>query len=643
MSLLIASRVAVAYGMNTVLNGVDLRLEWGRRIGLVGRNGSGKTTLLRVLAGLQEPDSGQVTLREGVRVGYLRQEQMVEHGWTVYEEACDAFAPVLAMERRLAELQERMAQASQGELPEVLNEYALLHDRFEAMGGYGNLRDIPRVLQRLGFGETDLAKPTARLSGGEKTRLALARLLLSAPDILLLDEPTNHLDLEATEWLESFLSQFGGAILLVSHDRFMLETVVNQIAELDRGALTLYTGAFSAYWNQREERRKRQQELYERDQAEIARLEAFFEKWKNTPSRRSQAMMRRRQAERLRANATERPTTDLRSMRLKAQPAQRSAQVAAVFEQAGVAFGERTLFDNVSLTVYRGDRIGIVGPNGAGKSTLIRLLIGEENPTRGSARLGEQVVFGYFAQEASDLDHEETVLENLLNAADMTVQEARRYLGGFLFTGEDPFKLVRDLSGGEKNRLSLARLLARRPNLLILDEPTNHLDIAARHALTEMLRQYTGTLLLVSHDRYLLDQVTNRTLEVADGSVRLYDAPFSRYKALKETQQQREARAVQTRLRPETTERASVTAGMNSHELSRARRRVLQEIAKLEDRVSQTEDWVKRIEEMLSAPSPGDDLVALARDYERAQQELAQSLADWEEANARAEALGAIQ
>ncbi len=644
MSLLVVTDVEKSFGADTLLAEVNLRLEWGRRLGLIGRNGCGKTTLLRILAGQCEPDRGTVSYTKGIRFGYLRQEQMVEHGWTVIEEAEDAFAPVRAMDDRLRELEAEMAAVGEDHLlAPVLEEYGLLHDRFEAMGGYDSLRDIPQVLRRLGFAEGDLAKPTARLSGGEKTRLALAKLLLSAPDILLLDEPTNHLDLAATEWLEDFLRGFGGALILVSHDRYFLDRVVTMIAELENSRLTTYNGNYSAYAVQRDERRARQTEQFEREQAEIKRLEEFFEKWKNTPTKRKQAQMRLRWAERIRENATERVTGEGRSMRAAVKPTLRSGDETVIIDHLTKTIGERVLFQDVSALIRRGQRVGIVGPNGAGKTTLVRILLGLERATSGYARFGANVTVGYFAQEASDLDTESTVLENLLEVAEMTPGEARNYLGRFLFSGDDVFRSVHDLSGGEKNKLSLARLTYLRPNLLVLDEPTNHLDIDSRRALTEMLTAYQGTMLVVSHDRYLLDQVTTHTLHIENGAARMLDGGYSACEEARRNVARPATVEESGRAEPQRRDDGvnPLTVGMNSFELSRARKRAVREVETSEKRVAELEDWKKRIEEALSAPMPGDDMVRLAHDYEQAQKELTEALDGWEHAVQYAEGIGA--
>ncbi len=653
MSLLTVNNLEKSFGVDTIFTGVGFRLAWGQKLGLVGRNGCGKTTLLRILTGQMEPDKGTVSYAKGIRFGYLRQEQMVEHGWTVLHEAEDAFAPVLAMESRLRELEHAMAAASEGNgLADVMEEYGQLHDRFEAMGGYANLRDIKLVLKKLGFAEGDLEKPTSALSGGEKTRLAVAKLLLSAPDVLLLDEPTNHLDLEATEWLEGFLKDFGGAVILVSHDRYFLDRVVTTIAEMENARLTLYKGNFSGYWTQKQAQLARQADLYARDQREIARLTEFFEKWKNTPSKRSQALMRMRWAERIKANATEKPIHTGKGPKLNVKSKQRSGNEVVIVEDLTKRYGERTLFEEVDLLVERGQRMGIVGPNGAGKSTFIRLLMGRDNPTSGYARLGANVTVGYFAQEASDLDLDATVLEHMFMVGEMLPEEARTHLGRFLFTGDDVFRKVEKLSGGEKNKLALAQLTYLRPNLLILDEPTNHLDIESRQALVEMLKQYDGTLLLVSHDRYLLDQVTTQTLEIARGRAVLFDGPYSEYREQSAGGRKQEARGrgavsgrgsegvngVENR---KSKIESTLTAGMNSYQLSKERQKAAKNVKTMEAKVAELEDWMKRIEEALSAPMPGDDVVKLARDYERAQTELASAMDEWEKSVTYAEGIGA--
>lgn len=668
MSLLVVNSLEKHFGPDMIFSGVNFKLEWRQKLGLVGRNGTGKTTLLRLLTGQQEPDRGSIHFSKGIRFGYLRQEDAVNPEHTVLQEAEAAFAHVQAMERRLREVEHDMAAAeTEASLERVMEEYGILHDRFEAMGGYDNLRDIPGVLKRLGFGQNDLTKPCGKLSGGEKTRLAIARLLLSGPDILLLDEPTNHLDIEATEWLEGFLKDFGGAIVLVSHDRYFLDKVVTTIAEIENTKLTLYSGNFSAFWQQKQANRERQADMYEREQREIAQLTAFFEKWKNTPSRKNQAVMRLRWAERIRQHglsgklnesAAEKVTPNARVVKLGIKPTQLSGTEVVILDNIGKRFGNRVLFENVTALIRRGERIGIVGPNGAGKSTLIKILLGRETPTAGMARLGASVSVGYFAQDTSDLDLEATVLENMMAVGEMEPQVARTHLGRFLFTGDDVFRETGKLSGGEKNKLVLAQLTYLRPNLLILDEPTNHLDLDSREALGQMLRSYDGTLLLISHDRYLLNEVTTHTLEVANGKVTFFDGPYEQFRAqqLSKANRTTPARsagngatgireaesnpALAALLAQHPASPVAIPAGLNFHQMSKERQRARNQVTAAEKQVAELEERLRQIEESLSHPGPGVNVVALAQEHGGVQSALTEAMANWERAASYVEALG---
>ncbi len=665
MSLLAVPNLTKSFGGDTLFRQASFRLEWRQKLGLVGRNGAGKTTLLRILTGQQEPDSGAVQYMRGVRAGYLKQEDAVDPNRTVLQEAEAAFAHVMEMEARLREVEHEMADAhDEVQLQRIMEEYSILHDRFEAMGGYDNLRDIPGVLKRLGFGMSDLHKPCGRLSGGEKTRLGIARLLLSGPDILFLDEPTNHLDIEATEWLEGFLKEFGGAVALVSHDRYFLDRVVTSIAEIEHQKLTLYPGNFSAFWMQKEANRKRQEEMYGREQREIARNTTFFEKWKNTPSKKNQAVMRMRWAERIKqhgltmhaeAVATAKVAPRGKSVRLGVKPIQLSGNETVILDGVTKRYGNRTLFENVTALIRRGERVGIVGPNGAGKSTLIKVLLGRETPTDGMARLGSSVTVGYFAQDTGDLDLDATVLDNMLDVAEMKPEQARTHLGKFLFTGDDAFRETRLLSGGEKNKLVLAQLTFLRPNLLILDEPTNHLDLDSRQALGEMLASYEGTLLLVSHDRYLLNQVTNRTLEIAEGRARFFDGPYDKFRAWKAKEPSTQSPAPETRSAPEggfaetvldsllaqRPELASVIpTGLNFHQMSKERQRARGAVAAAEVKVERLEARLRNIEGTLSNPSPTDNVVALSQEHGGVQHALAEAIADWERLTGYLDRLG---
>ena len=668
MSLLTVNNVKKEFNGEPIFENITFRLEWGQKLGLVGRNGSGKTTLLRILTGQSEAQGGSVNFWTGIRAGYLKQEDGVHPDKTVLQEAEAAFAHVMEEESRLREIEVEMGSATGEALDSIMQEYGRMRDRFEAMGGYDNLRDIPGVLKRLGFTGNDIHKLCGKLSGGEKTRLAMARLLLSGPDILFLDEPTNHLDIEATEWLESFLRDFGGAIVLVSHDRYFLDRVVTSVADMDQGKLTVYNGNFSGFHKQKQENRRRQEELFNREQSEIARLTAFFEKWKNTPSKKNQAVMRMRWAERIKAHgltqspnavATERPDMKGKNVKFAIKPTQVSGNEVVIFDNLGKQYGSRVLFSGFSGMIRRNERVGVVGPNGAGKSTLIKLLLDREPPTSGMARLGASVTVGYFAQDTSDLDLDATVLDNIMDVREVDPVDARTHLGKFLFTGDDAFKQVRMLSGGEKNKLVLAQLTLLRPNLLILDEPTNHLDLESREALGNMLNQFDGTLILISHDRYLLDQVTDRTLEVADGHAALYDLPYTQYREAKSLgklpgQGQNKpasngnAPASQSvggknnlsDLLAQRPDMPSVPAGMNAYQLSKERQRAKAATIAAEQKIADLEARVKTIEAKLSAPAATDNVVALSQEHGGVHSALDEAMSAWERAAAYQEALG---
>jgi len=640
MSLLSVQNLSKSFAGEELLVDISFKLEPRQKLGLIGRNGSGKTTMLRMLTGQVEPDRGSIIVAPGVRTGYLRQEDNVDPNKSVLEEAEAAFASIAAIEADLREGEARLSSASPETIEQAMADYAIAHDRFDAMGGYESLRDIPSVLQQLGFSSTDLAKKCGSLSGGERTRLAIARLLLSGPDILFLDEPTNHLDIEATEWLETFLLGYGGAVVLVSHDRYFLDRVVTTVAEIEHKSMTLYNGNYSAYIVQKEAARIRQQELFERESADIARFTEFFEKWKATPTKRAQAMQRLKWAEKLKASRTEKPVGPSKSVSLGIKAEARGGDDVVSITELTKSYGERTLFKNVKIQVRRGDRIGVLGPNGAGKSTLIKVMLGKEPATSGTARLGANLSVGYFAQDTSDLDLDATVLDNIMDVEEMTPQAARTHLGKFLFTGEDVFRDVRMLSGGEKNKLVLAQLTLLKPNLLILDEPTNHLDIESRESLIKMLKEYNGTLLLISHDRYLLDQVATRIIEVASGTATIFDGSYSDFREKKAAKAAAAtAKTVASKSPSPAKSQAASPPSFNAHQLSKERRRAQAVLESAEQAVADLEKQLGEIERKLSSPDKDDDLVGLASLHTETGNLLEEAVSAWESAAEYVESL----
>ena len=502
----------------TVLDGVDWHLRPGERIGLCGENGAGKTTLLRLLAGQCEPDAGTIQVARGTLIGYLPQDGLEHRGRTLFTEVRSALEHLLIIEAELGELETRISASHH---PADLDRYAQLQEEFLQRGGFTMEAEVGRVLKGLGFSEGDREKPCEHFSGGWQMRIALAKLLLRQPNLLLLDEPTNHLDLPARDWLEEYLATYPYTVVLVSHDRFFLDRVVTRIVEIWHGRLTDYPGDYTRYLATRAERLAALREAKRRQDEEIARIEAFINKFRYNNIKAPLVQSRIKQLEKI--ERIDLPPERRRIAFTFPMPP-KGGRLALQLAGVRHGYGDQTVLAGVDLSIERGDRVALVGANGAGKSTLMRLLAGVEEPLAGRREEGAGLVMAYFAQDqALTLDPQLTVLEQITRAApfDM-VPQLRNLLGTFLFHGDDVHKRVAVLSGGERNRLALAILLLRPANLLLLDEPTNHLDLAAKEVLLEALRAYRGTLVFVSHDRYFVDALATRVVEVAQGAATLH-------------------------------------------------------------------------------------------------------------------------
>lgn len=542
MPILTVNNVHHAYGTQVVLQGATITIEPGEKIGLVGRNGSGKTTLMKAMTGQLKPDTGTVALQRGARIGYLSQHPVFEMEETLRDAAEGAFAELHALHVKAHELYDRMATAEGDELDRLLKQQAQIDAQIEAAGGYAIDHKIEATLHGLGFTDSQFSLKVKNLSGGQKGRLGLARLLLEAPDVLLLDEPTNHLDIAGREWLEAFLAdEYPGAVILVSHDRWLLDRVVSRIVEVERGVIREYPGNYEKYVALRRERQLTEARVYDKQQDRIRQEESFIRRYK-AGQRARQAKGRETRLERFKANDTVERPIELEVMRLKLPKAPRSGDQVAVAEGIRKAYpkssgGELVLFDDFSIDIVRGDRIGIIGPNGAGKTTLIKCLLGDIAPDAGRVRLGSRLEIGYYRQTQDHLDMSLTVWQYLQSVivgldgqAKASEQQARDLAGAFLFSGMEQDKALGDLSGGERSRAVLAGLVASAKNLLILDEPTNHLDIPSAERLEAALAAedgFDGTMLLISHDRALL-QATCEKLIIFDGEggVRVFQGTF---------------------------------------------------------------------------------------------------------------------
>jgi ATP-binding cassette subfamily F protein 3 len=627
------SELTKSFGDRTLFDHVTWQIGDGERVGLCGPNGAGKTTLLKMLAGYDEPDSGGIIKPADLTIGYLPQDGLTHAGRTVFDEASSAFQPLLDMKAEMHDIEHRLGDASvpQAEHDAMLHRYSDLQDRFRLADGYSMDLRIATVMRGLGFSQEDLTRPAETFSGGWQMRIALAKLLLGRPNLLLLDEPTNHLDLEARNWLEEYLGSYPYAVILVSHDRYFLDAVVTRITDLNLRKLTDYVGNYSKYVEQRDAMLDRLRQMKREQDEEVARVEMFINRFRYQATKAAQVQSRIKMLEKV--VPIEVPP-ERKRIHFKFPPCAKSGRTVLELKHVRKAYGDLTVFRNVSLHIERGDRIALVGPNGAGKSTLMRMLSGEEAPDSGARTLGHQVVLEYFAQdEATRLDPTLTVYETLqVGSPTEMVPAIRNILGGFLFSGDDVYKKAGVLSGGERTRLAVARMLLRPSNTLLLDEPTNHLDLDSKDVLLEALEDYGGTLVMVSHDRYFVEKLATKIIEIGRGEASVYPGTYTEFlwhkevsmrapgsglraqgpagepaptsRATKQQQTKPEARS------PEPGARNAQSADRESRKRDDAERRKRQRAAEslqkrisdLEGRIAERESQIKELEAAMSAP-----------------------------------------
>ncbi len=617
MSLLTASDLAKSFGANDIFSGVSLDIPKHARIGLVGANGIGKTTLLKILLGEELPTAGAVHRARGLKVGYLPQEAMQLSAHTLWQECLLPFEELLHMQSELAALADQMGQVADDPL---LKKWGNLQSSYEHQGGYDYETRIRQVLGGLGFTQSDYHRSLEQFSGGERTRAMLARLLLSAPDLLLLDEPTNHLDIEATEWLEDYLGTFPGAVLLVSHDRYFLDHVANRIWEMTP-AIEEFRGNYSAYVTQREERYSRRLEEFAAQQEFIAREEDYIRRNMAGQNTR-QAQGRLKRLERLLRDARLTPPQKQRQFKLRLASSARSGDLVLRTDMLEVGYADDrvVLFKVPDITLRRGECAAIIGPNGAGKTTFLKTILEQIPPLQGGVQLGASLHIGYFSQAHEELIHHLTLMEQISQLAPrMLPAELRDYLARFLFTGDDVFQQVSTLSGGEQSRLALACLVLQGANLLLLDEPTNHLDLASQEMLQHTLDEFGGTILLVSHDRYLVDAVATQVWEVkpADRLLVVFPGTYSEYK------QKRVEEAGQTKKGAPSAKRSkssSRTKSVNKLKLE-----------KLEQEITNLESELKGLSALLEDTLHARGKVAeLGSRFVELQQKLEEKLREWD-------------
>ena len=630
---LVVENIAKSFGIHEIFKDVSFMLDQGEKVGLVGVNGGGKTTLLRCLLAPETVDGGYIKFEPGLRIGYVQQGfQGIGEG-TLWQFLVNAGKDILELRQKMAELEKQVASAKGDELDSLLADYARVSNIYEHADGYNYENRIKIVLHGLGFPEDEWDKPAENFSGGQKTRILLAAALVKEPDLLILDEPTNHLDIRMTEWLEGYLRNFKGGVLIVSHDRFFLNNVVGRVLEMEGGHLQNFKGNYDQYLAQKEIQMATMEAAYEAQQEYIARTEAYIRRFKAGIKSK---MARGRQSQLNRLERVEGPER-IEEFELRLPPAPESAERVLVLEELSVGYGENVLLKDINLVLRKGEKTALLGPNGAGKTTLLKTILGELAPVTGKAKIGNRVKIGYFSQSYERLDPNQTLLDNFLTEYGYTTEHTRSLLGGMLFHGDDVFKEIGTLSGGQKARLVLLKLVLDGANLLILDEPTNHLDIAAREAVEAALEAFDGTVLVVSHDRYFINEVASRIWEIDNQQVNDYKGNYSFYveekvkraalEATADTGSKSDNKVVAKESRPVKTKPEEKQRRYSEQELEKL-------LAKVELNIREQEAMLKLLEKQLADPANHEDLensARLAEEYEKMKKEIDKLMLKWEE------------
>ena len=638
MILLTVNHVSKAFVTRSVLEDASLVLQTGQRMGVVGVNGSGKSTLFRMIAGELEPDAGSITLLKGARVGMLTQQADITSDYTVQEELERVFEPVRRMEARLREMEEQMAALHHDAeaFAQLSRDYSRLMDRFEDAGGYEWPSRIQGVLAGLGFADDKRNQKAALLSGGEKTRLCLARLLLTQPELLMLDEPTNHLDLASTQWLEDTLRKYRGSVMVISHDRYFMNSVCDCMAEVCMRRIDQYEGNYDQFAQKRQANLERRLKEYKMQQAEIARQQAIIARYRMYNTERSIRAAESREKQLDKIERVEKPVSE-QKVRFSFGARRRSGNDVLMVKNLEKSFGSRTLFSGLNLHLRAGDRVAVIGQNGVGKSTLLNLICGLQKPDSGQILFGSNVDVGYYDQQQSSLHPEKDIMSEVWDDFPwMEPGDVRAVLALFLFTGEEVFKRISTLSGGERGRVALAKLMLKKDNLLLLDEPTNHLDMDSREVLEDALNDYEGTLLTVSHDRYFINRVANRVLEMTPQGAKDYLGNYDDYLEKKRQEEMgllEEAAPGMTRTQMDKEKRKQRLKNENKKQL-------LQRLKDTEAAIPAAEEAIARLEAQMGDPEiykDGQKAAQVAREHEQMQQKLDALYEEWEELTNAAE------
>lgn len=606
MILLQTNDVIRRFGADVLFHNINLQIQDHGRTALVGRNGAGKTTLLKMIAGITQPDEGTISKVKDLTIGYLAQDQGLDSQNNIWAELDLVFAPLHEMEKEIHQLEDQLGDldSDSDQYQQVLNKYDRLQDEYKKQGGFEYESRMRGILHGFGFGEEYYDTPVDALSGGQKTKLALAKILLQEPNLLILDEPTNHLDMNVLAWLEDYLKSYRGALLVVSHDRYFLDHVVKDVYDLDNRTLTHYTGNYTQFVAHKQERLKAEWKHYDQQQKKIAKLEDFVNRNIVRASTTKRAQARRKQLEKM--DRLERPETDDRSIHFQFHSDKDSGTEVLDVENAKVGYDEQVLAGPLSFTVRKPQRIGIIGPNGIGKSTLLKSLLHQIPLVSGTVKFGANLEIGYYDQEQQQLHPEKTVLDEVWDDhPEVPEKDIRSLLGSFLFVGDDVYKPVHDLSGGEKARLELTKLSFKPINFLILDEPTNHLDIDSREVLENAINEFTGTVLFVSHDRYFINQVATDVLDMHKDGITHYEGNYDDFLA---EQTKRQSSIPSDNTDKQATPSTGKQSYQQSKEQQKARRKLQRQVDKLEQEMSELEDQQTQLQEKMSQPEIATDI-----------------------------------
>ena len=634
--ILACQNICKAFGDNEVLKNASFHIEEREKAAIVGINGAGKSTLLKIIMGEMAADDGQTVINKGASIGYLAQHQEMQSGNTIFDELLTVKQDVLDLEARIRSMELSMKQVQGAELQELMDQYARLSHEFEQKNGYAWKSEITGVLKGLGFTEEDFSKHVDTLSGGQKTRVSLGKLLLSKPDIIMLDEPTNHLDMGSITWLETFLMNYQGAVLIVSHDRYFLNRVVTKVIEIDQGQVTTFMGNYSDYAQKKAMLREAQMQAYLNQQREIKHQEEVIAKLKSFNREKSikRAESREKMLDKL--EVLDKPTEVKADMHIELEPRVVSGNDVLTVLGLSKAFPPQTLFTDLDFEIKRGERVALIGSNGTGKTTILKILNQVIPADAGEVHLGSRVQIGYYDQEHHVLHMEKTVFEELSDAyPTLTNTKIRNVLAAFLFTGDDVFKRIKDLSGGERGRVSLAKLMLSEANFLILDEPTNHLDIVSKEVLEDALNHYTGTVLFVSHDRYFINTVATRILDLENQGLTNYIGNYDYYLEKKETMVNFTAAPTETVSAAETTADTDSKLDWKQQKEQQAQLRKKQnELKKVENRIEELENRDKEIDAELEKKEVFTnvaEVTKLSKEKDAIQTELEELYEKWEE------------